>query len=360
MQAWSYSGEAVALPKTRVWGSKPKNVHCSSAIGPLKIELRWGCEESSREKASGSGVTFKYDPFGRRIEKISPTTTSIFVYNDDNLVETVNASGGEVASYAQGQDIDEPLAMDRNGTTYYYEADGLGSITSLSSSAGALANTYSYDSFGNLTNSTGSVTSFFRYTAREFDTETNLYYNRARYYDSTGGRFISEDRIGFYGGGNFYAYVHNDTTDSTDPSGLCGKCDNIPPHPPDASVDANMQATRQNGLLWWYNTATPNRGPWDYKWYNGTAHPNYDNFGNFNFGATGCAAGIPLNALLRGAGLAKSRDLKNDPYGNFWQYPYGNQPDKQGWIIKGFQFCKQCEVQNGGSYLPFWPIGPSY
>jgi YD repeat-containing protein len=40
---------------------------------------------------SGGTVTFKYDPFGRRIEKISPTTTSIFVYDGANLVETVNA-----------------------------------------------------------------------------------------------------------------------------------------------------------------------------------------------------------------------------------------------------------------------------
>lgn len=58
-------------PKTRVWGSKPENVHCSSAIGPLRIELRWGCEKSSEKTAVGSEVNFKYDPFGRRIYKSS-------------------------------------------------------------------------------------------------------------------------------------------------------------------------------------------------------------------------------------------------------------------------------------------------
>ena len=36
---------------------------------------------------------------GRRIEKISPSFTSIFVYDADNLLETLNASGSEVASY---------------------------------------------------------------------------------------------------------------------------------------------------------------------------------------------------------------------------------------------------------------------
>jgi hypothetical protein len=125
--------------------------------------------------------SFKYDPFGRRIEKISPTTTSIFAYDGDGLIETVNGSGSLVARYAQGPGIDQPLAMQRGTTTDYYEADGLASVTSLSSSTGTLAQTYTYDSFGNTTNSSGSLTNFFRYTGREFDTETDLYYNRARY-----------------------------------------------------------------------------------------------------------------------------------------------------------------------------------
>jgi hypothetical protein len=95
-------------------------------------------------------VSFKYDPFGRRIEKISPTTTSIFAYDGDNLVETVNSSGGVVARYAQGLNIDEPLAELRSSTTSYYETDGLGSVTSLTSSAGAVAtqNTPSRTSIG--------------------------------------------------------------------------------------------------------------------------------------------------------------------------------------------------------------------
>ncbi len=207
--------------KTRVWGSKPENVHCSSAIGPLKIELRWGCEESSGKNAVGSGVTFKYDPFGRRIEKISPSATSIFAYDGDNVVEETNASGGVVARYSQGFNFDEPLAMLRSSTTSYYEQDGLGSVTSLSNTAGALAQTYTFDSFGNQTASSGSLTNSFRYTGRELDTETNLYFYRARYFDPAAGRFLSEDPIGFEIGPNFYAYVANDPIGQTDPSGLC-------------------------------------------------------------------------------------------------------------------------------------------
>jgi RHS repeat-associated protein len=60
----------------------------------------------------------------------------------------------------------------------------------------------------------------FGYTGRELDKETGDYYYRSRYYDSTVGRFISEDRIGFDGGdSNLYRYVFNSPTNYTDPTG---------------------------------------------------------------------------------------------------------------------------------------------
>ncbi len=46
------------------------------------------------------------------------------------------------------------------------------------------------------------------------------YYYRARYYDPTSGRFISEDAIRFRGGANFYAYVANEPTQFFDAFGL--------------------------------------------------------------------------------------------------------------------------------------------
>ena len=210
-------------PKTRVWGSKPENVHCSRAIGPLKIELRWGCEKSSEKTAVGSGVSFKYDPFGRRIYKSSSSGTSVYAYDGDNLIEETNATGAVVARYEQGLNIDEPLAMLRSATTSYYQADGLGSVTSLTNTAGASAQTYTYDSFGNILATTGSLTNAFRYTGREFDPETSLYYYRARYYDPQSGKFVSEDPLKFFGGdANLYRYVWNHPTSLRDPRGLWG------------------------------------------------------------------------------------------------------------------------------------------
>ncbi len=170
---------------------------------------------------SGGTVSFKYDLFGRRIYKSSSSGTSVYAYDGDGLIEETNATGAVVSRYSQGTNIDEPLAMLRSGLVSFYHADGLGSVTSLSNSTGLIANTYTYDSFGKLTNSTGSIVNPFLYTAREFDTETNQYYYRARYHDFTTGRFTSEDPIHFHGGINFYEYAQNNPTTFTDPMGLC-------------------------------------------------------------------------------------------------------------------------------------------
>jgi RHS repeat-associated protein len=207
-------------PKTRVWGSSEQNLSRFSATAPLRIELRRGCEKSSEKTAAGSGDTFKYDPFGRRIEKSSSVATSVFAYDGDNLIEESNSSGTVVARYSQTDNIDEPLAMLRSSATSYYQADGLGSVTSLSNGVGALAQTYSFDSFGKVTASSGSLPNPFQYTGREMDAETGLYYYRARYYDLTNGRFLSEDPIQFASGIDFYSYVSNRPNNFADALGF--------------------------------------------------------------------------------------------------------------------------------------------
>jgi RHS repeat-associated protein len=170
-------------------------------------------------------VSFKYDPFGRRIYKSSSSGTSVYAYDGDNLVEETNSSGTVVARYTQTRNVDEPLAMLRGGATSYYHADALGSVTSLSNPSGAFVQTYAFDSFGKQTSSSGSLTNPFQYAGRELDGETTLYFMRARYFDPTTGRFLTEDPIGFLGGVNHYDYVFNNPINLVDPSGLAPQWD---------------------------------------------------------------------------------------------------------------------------------------
>ncbi len=145
-----------------------------------------------------------------------------------------------LARYTQGAGIDEPLAEVRSGTTSYYDQDGLGSVTSLSGSTGSLVSTYVYDTFGNLTTSSGGVTNPFQYTGRDYDPETGLRYYRARYYSADTGRFLSEDPIGSLSARpNFYLYGRNEPTLFNDPSGLC------PPNPTDIFREAENEALRR-------------------------------------------------------------------------------------------------------------------
>jgi RHS repeat-associated protein len=166
-------------------------------------------------------TTFKYNPFGRRIQKSSPSSTTNYLYDGDNIVETVDATGGEVDGYAQNLNIDAPMAMRRTDTVDYYEADGLGSITTLTAPNGTIAQSYTDDSFGNPMNSSGELINSFRYTGREFDSETSLYFYRARYYDQVTGKFLSEDRARFAAGTNFYQYAVNNPLLFVDWSGNC-------------------------------------------------------------------------------------------------------------------------------------------
>ena len=57
-------------------------------------------------------------------------------------------------------------------------------------------------------------------TAERSTSETGLYYYRARYYDPSAGRFVSEDPIRFKGGLNLYDYVTNSVVNWRDPYGL--------------------------------------------------------------------------------------------------------------------------------------------
>jgi RHS repeat-associated protein len=167
----------------------------------------------------GMITSYAYDPFGRRISKTVNGVVTRYLYDGADIVKEYDGTGAVLATYRHGPGIDKPISMTRGGQTYYYHADGLGSITGLTNSGQTVVQNYGYDGFGNLTQAP-TVQNPYTYTGREWDQETGLYYYRARYYDPKAGRFLQEDPIGLAGGINLYAYVFNNPLRWTDPTGL--------------------------------------------------------------------------------------------------------------------------------------------
>jgi RHS repeat-associated protein len=238
------------------WGSYSYDANGNTLSDAQGRSFTWDFENRLTQVVNpGVGTTtFRYDPFGRRIQKSGPLGTTNYLYNGLSVIEEVDGSGNVLVRYTQGKRVDEPLAELRQSTTSYYDQDGLGSVTSLSNSSGALANTYTYDSFGKLVASTGALTNPFQYAGREFDQETGIYYNRARYLDQNAGRFVSADPIRFRGGTNFYAYTRNNPVLLTDAFGYQG-------------CSASQWAQSPNACAGPQDPNAPYQGP-DGNWYN--------------------------------------------------------------------------------------------
>ena len=109
--------------------------------------------------------------------------------------------------------------MQVGATRYYYLFDSLGSVIGLTDASGTLVESYRYSVYGQPLQ-TSTVGNPYLFTGRRFDSETGLYYYRARYYSPELRRFIEPDPIGFEGGMNLYAYVGNDPGNALDPLGL--------------------------------------------------------------------------------------------------------------------------------------------
>lgn len=173
-------------------------------------------------------LSFKYGPFGRRVEKqvsqVGATVTTRYVYDREDIVLQIEDDGTTTTTttYVHGPGIDEPLAQVVGGQSYYYHADGLGSIVAISDSAQNLVARYSYDAFGMVSSTAPEFVNSYAYTGREWDREIGLYYYRARYFDPMEGRFVGTDPLHFFGGGvNLYTYVQNQPINFFDPFGLC-------------------------------------------------------------------------------------------------------------------------------------------
>jgi large repetitive protein len=137
------------------------------------------------------------------------------------VLEEYTTNGDINVSYIYGLSL---ISQNRGGVQSFYEKDGLGSTTALTSINGSITSTYAYDAFGNSIGFTGSEVNNYLYAGEQYDSNLSEYYLRARYYDSATGRFTRKDTFeGFQEipiSLHKYLYANGNPVNGTDPSGL--------------------------------------------------------------------------------------------------------------------------------------------
>ncbi len=185
---------------------------------------------------------YEYDVFGNRIQTqvdsngdgIIDTTTR---YAYDGWKPTGAGSMGNAnwdiwadldntntvtTRYLRGDVIDQLFAFtDAFGVAHWTLGARQNTVHEVINSGGSTLDYISYDGWGLPSETVPGAGGRYMWTGREYDTETGLQYNRARYYDPANGRWTTQDPMGFQAGdSNLYRYVQSNPTLAFDPSGL--------------------------------------------------------------------------------------------------------------------------------------------
>ena len=177
--------------------------------------------DSARTTRAGSTqmVFFGYDGYGRRVRKTVGSVTVRYIYSGSRVVAEYDGSGNQLRRYTYLPGMDNPHAVYQGGAWHYYVGHGRGNVRAIVSANGSTTEAeYKYVPFGDTVATSGTLANNLRFAGREFDGETGLYYNRARYYDPQVARFVSED-AGSLPVVNRYTYAANDPVNGRDPSG---------------------------------------------------------------------------------------------------------------------------------------------
>ncbi|MCA1831305.1 MAG: RHS repeat-associated core domain-containing protein [Actinomycetota bacterium] len=175
-------------------------------------------DQANRLTSYGTSATYAYNGDGLRTSKTVSGASTAFTWDVTGSLPLLLVEGTNKYVYGPGG---LPLErIDSTGAVTFYHHDQLGSTRALTNSTGTVVATDSYDAYGNLSGSTGTVTNPFGYAGQYTDSESGLQYLRARYYDPVTGQFINRDPITQLTR-QPYSYVQANPLNASDPSGLC-------------------------------------------------------------------------------------------------------------------------------------------
>ena len=202
-------------------------------------------EQLLRAQNGTNDYRLVYDALARCVKRTLNGTDTYYIYDGEKPILEYNASGARVGFNLYGKGIDEILERGAYGADnawhwYFLQQDHEGSVTHVTDAGGNIIERYRYDAFGAPTiyaptwivRTSTIYDNRFLFTGREYAATYRSTYNvpafnfyeyRARAYNATLGRFMSEDPKLFDAGDyNLFRYCRNDPLDMTDPMGTYG------------------------------------------------------------------------------------------------------------------------------------------
>jgi RHS repeat-associated protein len=173
--------------------------------------------------AAATVVEYRYDPSGNRAAQVvnGAETRYLVDVNREHpqVLEEYTATGVATADYVTGLEL---ISQSAGGARTYFGRDGGGNTRLLTTAAGAVTATYTYDAYGRTLAATGGGTAF-QYRGEQRDPATGLDFLRARYLDVNLGRFLSVDPYEGEPARPYtrtdYIYANADPVNGRDPSG---------------------------------------------------------------------------------------------------------------------------------------------
>lgn len=162
---------------------------------------------------------YKYDGLGNRRESVINGVGKKYILDilgmSQVLIESTT-SGTPENYYVYGLGLISRI--DPSGETRYYHGDFRGSTVAMTDESGVVTHSYLYDAFGTVLDEEMEDDNIFQFVGMHGVQKDipDLYFMRARYYNSEQGRFISEDPVW---SANLYSYSNNNPTNNFDTDG---------------------------------------------------------------------------------------------------------------------------------------------
>lgn len=172
---------------------------------------------------NGQIISYDINGLGLRIGKrIDGVFKSYYQWHSPTQISAeVGPTGSVISRFIYGTQAHSPDYMIKNGISYRFIKDHLGSVRFVVSAVdGSIVQRIDYDDWGNVVQDTSPGFQPFGFAGGMYDPDTGLVRFGARDYDAETGRWTSKDPILFNGGDtNLFGYVQNDPVNWIDQEG---------------------------------------------------------------------------------------------------------------------------------------------